>query len=100
MSVAQRLARVVAAMGLVGVVGCAGALPIVSQVVIDAGCVAGHFDELVAAEQAGLGPFALAVERVARQCGIEQQIVVEIFGTHKQARAAKASAACSASVRP
>ena len=93
--------RTVAAVGLalsLAVVACAGALPVVAEIVVDAGCVASHYDELAAAEQAGRGPFLLAVERVARVCGIEQQLVVELFGAAKAHRTS--APACSASGRP
>lgn len=80
----------------IGAAGCAGALPVVAEIVIDAGCVAAHYDELAVAERAGLAPFAVAVEKVARACGIEQQLVVTIFGTHKsEAARASQSAPCS-----
>lgn len=73
---------------VIGVHGCGGTLPPVSQIVVDAGCVASHYDELAAAEQAGLGAFTVAVGRVAVECGIARDVVVTIFGSHKQARAA------------
>jgi len=70
----------------ISLAGC-GHLPPVARIVVDAGCVATHYDELADAEQAGAGAFLVAVERVARKCGIERDVLVTIFGTHKQGRA-------------
>ena len=96
---------VAGALMLVGVaaVGCGGHLPPVAQIVIDAGCVASHYDELATAEGQGAAAFLVAIERVARGCGIERDIVVTIFGTHKAQRArgmALPAPACSSAVRP
>jgi hypothetical protein len=94
-SVAVRAAGTLLLALSVTAIGCAGALPVVAQIVVDAGCVASHYDELAAAEQAGRGPFLLAIERTARACGIEQQLVVTLFGSAKAQRIA--APACSAS---
>lgn len=93
----------------ISLAGCGGRLPPVARIVVDAGCVATHYEELADAEQAGAGAFLLTVERVARECGVERDVLVTIFGTHKQGRARAAmqppapacsSAALATPVRP